>query len=849
MSYLVGNIQSKKLGIISILIMLCSFSSLVHSAPATTIPRENDIASTLHNLSVSGASSAKATTESQICAFCHTPHAGNMDADAAAVGAPLWNRAVLGDSEATYISYSSNSIQANIDANPGGASKLCLSCHDGTLALGNLNVINGLTNQTISMGSTKMPDGSGALTGFTRNLGQNLTGDHPISFTFDASLVSNDGELRIPSQATADIKQAPLSGNKVQCTTCHDPHISGTDDPNSSALTENNIKFLRSRRFQMNPPVGAGFDKQNDIVCLACHDKEGTAWSSSVHADPSVADETYDITASNQRDFPSGIKVWQAACLNCHDTHTVQGANRLLREGTDSLASPKSGGNPALEETCFQCHGNTSILTTPIANIEGEFGKARSMPLNVYDGSNQEIHDIQDADFTEGSVPTAGINDPDNAALGFGNLLNRHAECTDCHNPHRMSRNSLADKSAGNVTIQGTHNHSGTHSNKISGVLSGTWGVEPQYDTGANGRMFGVPSGRPFSFKVLSGAGTTEGLNVTKEYQICLKCHSNYAYADDGVAESSTRPSLGAPGTPSTTTAGQTNNFKYYTNQAMEFQAPSSHRGEGIAKGTDGGATYNANNHRSWHPVMDTTGRNTTTRGGMSSNLFITPWNASVGSQTMYCTDCHGASNGITANSEPGAAPWGPHGSPNDFILRGVMSRGTGRVEGANSLCFKCHVQDRYLGTSATGISGFSGGVGDNGHYLHNADGKGYDNDLLCTHCHVALPHGWKNKAFLVNLDDIGPEAICRDIDNTYYNISPVCTPGSPIATGSSINRAFGKDGTNTDKNTGYNNPPYYVNARLRISSFPASGDWNEGNCFDKATMDAIMCEKGSAAY
>jgi hypothetical protein len=42
--------------------------------------------------------------------------------------------------------------------------------------------------------------------------------------------------------------------------------------------------------------------------------------------------------------------VWKASCLNCHDTHTVQGARRLLREGTDSTAVPKTGGNPALEQ-------------------------------------------------------------------------------------------------------------------------------------------------------------------------------------------------------------------------------------------------------------------------------------------------------------------------------------------------------------------------------------------------------------------------------------------------------------------------------------------------------------------
>jgi len=40
-----------------------------------------------------------------------------------------------------------------------------------------------------------------------------------------------------------------------------------------------------------------------------------------------------------------------------------------------------------------------------------------------------------------------------------------------------------------------------------------------------------------------------------------------------------------------------------------------------------------------------------------------------------------------------------------------------------------------------------------NFHILH-AD---IANDLA-NNCHIEVPHGWKNKAFLVNLNDVGPE-------------------------------------------------------------------------------------------
>ena len=845
----------------SIVILWLVIMGASHAAEST-MPRQSDISNTLHNLSTTGSGTTKANSESQICAFCHTPHGAN--ADAQTINAPLWNRDITLGNDSTYIAYDSSSIQANIDANPGGPSKLCLSCHDGTLALGSLNVLNGATIVDVDMGGiATMPDGTGANTGFTRNLGTDLSGDHPISFNFDTNRLNGDrlavadGELRDPLDAdgahiATGSKIAPLDADgKVQCTTCHDPHVSGQDLPSGTSLggttTANNVKFLRARRFQMSAPQGGDFDLANDIVCLECHDKLGTAWSQSAHADPTVADEQYKIESSNQRQFPANIAVWQAACLNCHDTHTVQGANRLLREGTldgtdttlEMLPAAKLGGKPALEETCFQCHTTPtqSILKTGSGapDIETEFGKDRRMPLGVYVGTNldKEPHDIVDANFNEPQVQ-----------LGFGDLNNRHAECTDCHNPHRMIKNSLAYGSGG-VSTKGTHPHEelagAAHSNAISGVLKGISGVEPDFsqndlDT-VNGRKFGTFAAIPKAFIVKEGLGANA---VTAEYQICLKCHSNYAYADDGLPESVKRPATGGAGlTPKNAGYNQTNSLAVYTNQAMEFQAPSNHAGEPLSVGTDGGASasYNSNNHRSWHPVMEATGRTTAKRGSMAAANFLDPWDNDVGNQTMYCTDCHGDDNGTTANSEPTAGtPWGPHGSNANFILRGAWTRGGGRGDGSSTLCFKCHDENDYM-SGGGGASGF-GGSWTNGHAMKRSEVR---TDLVCTWCHIAVPHGWKNKALLVNLRDVGPEVICRDVDNTKYNIQPECTVGEPIAAGSNIPNA--KTGGNND---GYNNPPYYINARLRLNSFAASGDWRQTNCGSKDNMTDTMCDRSA---
>jgi hypothetical protein len=373
----------------------------------------------------------------------------------------------------------------------------------------------------------------------------------------------------------------------VQCTSCHDPHIRDSD------ITKN-IKFLRLHRLQEGFPAGGNFDSANDIICLACHDKLGLAWAQSAHADPLAADETYTAAAANLREFPLNTPVWQASCLNCHDTHTVQGARHLLREGTDSPVSPKTGGSAALEEACYTCHSaDGGVLngqgggSFQVPDIKTDFTTGLThMPIDNSDQqTTEEIHTALDADLFESA---ANLNN-----------ANRHVECTDCHNPHRVLKNRLFNNTGG--TQAGTHDHSSGHTNIASGVLRGSWGVEPVY--GSN--VFS-PTNFPISYNVKRGDGGTgasilvSSAHVTREYQICLKCHSDYAYGANP-------PSL--TNTTGGTSSG-TNDVDQFTNQAMEFNAPASHQGQ-PASTTDSGASaaYSTNNHRSWHPVIRSTRR------------------------------------------------------------------------------------------------------------------------------------------------------------------------------------------------------------------------------------------------
>jgi hypothetical protein len=844
-----------------LLLMLLGFfliqESLVLAAPVSNVRM------TKHNLSKDSGNTVRAAatatapqvTTDQICVFCHTPHAATST-----VKSPLWNRQLK--AATTYTGYTSLSMDADAGGfktdtakgRPAGASLLCLSCHDGTIALGNVNVLAAKTPVSIDMtggdANDMMPIGNGVDTGFTRRIGANLSNDHPISVTYDKNLADTDKELRKMNTSQQHPETAPIGSiigirspgyrpllplaptgaggaGQVQCSTCHDPHLYDSADPNR--------KFLRANRLQVNAPAGGAFNQTNDIICLGCHDKMQTEWSNSVHANSTTGNYAYTTDAATLRQFPAGTTVWKAACLNCHDTHTVTGARRLLREGTTGTGTPKVGGKSAIEETCYQCHmaytgatppnilTQTGVLTSSygVPNIKAEFERAIRMPIKDNDqgggGNTTEVHDISDGNLMETDV-----------LLGKGNVRNRHVECTDCHNPHRVIRNTKIDGTG--VTTQRTHVAGGTagsftvesDGNVASGVLRGTWGVEP-----VDGSMTGTSWPTiPTNFTVKSGvtgAGTARSSGwLTREYQLCFKCHSNYSNTD-GSFPALRGTSYG--GTPSSTN-GMTN----YTNVAAEFAVNATdppttgtdqgEKGEGTA-GTEDGSSINptgsypgdtistqmtANagaNHRSWHPVRWPTGRSRDERRMQSTGgNFRAPFDTRVGTQTMHCSDCHGNAASWTAGTGPAQGQvQGPHGSTNNFLLKGTWSTGT--ALGSPGVCGNCH-NPTTNDTDGTGdttarLSGFNAADTDGG----GGHGNGHSGKS-CMNCHVAVPHGWKNKAFLANLNCVGAEA----------------NNGTDVYSGC---QTF-KSGTASVA-------PYYQGATLRVRTWTPSGNWGAGNC------------------
>jgi hypothetical protein len=861
------------------------FVGLAGIASATIV---SDVSGTKHNLSAAadGVNGVplrlvKATSESQVCVFCHTPHGSDQS-----TGAPLWNRSL---STATYVPYTSSSMDATA-TQPTGNSKLCLSCHDGTLAIGSVGVLNGKSGTTVAMSGTAvggiMPSGAGTTTGFTRNIGINLSNDHPISFPYDTALANADGELRQPPVIVntntivgnrtigATKPTFPLQNDQVQCTTCHDPHLKDTD------TTHSPLKFLRGNRLQQLQPLGGLFNPTDDIMCLACHETAGASWSNSAHANELVADETYLNTAADTREFAHGTTVWQASCLNCHDSHSVQGSRRLVREGTNAIDIPKSGGSSALEQSCYQCHSLSGISILESAtppnktpDIQSDFDLTYHMPIAL----QPETHDIG-GNFDDSLRGGPTCNAPGNqcgkdfiesqALLGKvsagGNLINRHTECTDCHNPHRATKNRLFNANAATPDPAGTHKHNivlgdtSPHNNLASGSLRGTFGVEPTYlsaEFGTNPTNFNVKRGDV-------GTAISEAVTstyVTREYQVCLKCHSNYSF------DSISPPPLPLTIGTGSTTAG-TNGMTYYSDVAMEFQAPALHQGEPLSTSDSGASTsFGANNHRSWHPVIEQTGRTSLVQPSVNPNLLRAPWNGSnvdngitivqaVGTQTMQCGDCHGSATNLADGVVPlggeDGASWGPHGSNEDFMLKGkwYTDAPNNHAYGSDNLCFRCHEESQYADASVVPLKTLPSGFGDtlsaipipNLHQRHaylTTQGGSVDapnwpasanGTYRCTMCHTGTAHGWKNKAFLTNLNDLGPEILAIGGETpSIVGASGVLAAGAAVPKGTKAPVGM------SVLTGGYSNGAYYRGSMLSIEAtgFKAPGTWVKTDC------------------
>ena len=300
---------------------------LIWSVPVWAAGR--GVENTLHNLSTSGPGSIKSGVVTQVCVFCHTPHNSSPRA-------PLWNRR---DSGSTYIEYGSSTLDA-LPGQPTGKSRLCLACHDGTVALGAL--LKPPAGNYIPL-NVKIPKRS------TANLGTDLRDDHPISFVFDSALAGQDGQLHQPRTIGL-----PLQNGELQCTTCHDPH--------DSTLAP----FLRK----------SVVDGQ---LCITCHNKFGTGWSwaDSSHATSTATSNSQAAWPERKASWPAFSTVGAGGCLNCHTPHNAGTPTRLIK-GEE-------------EKTCYLCHDGTVAAK----NIKDDSAKIYAHPVNITPNPDHDAETLE----------------------------------------------------------------------------------------------------------------------------------------------------------------------------------------------------------------------------------------------------------------------------------------------------------------------------------------------------------------------------------------------------------------------------------------------------------------------
>jgi predicted CXXCH cytochrome family protein len=379
-------------------------------------------------------------------------------------------------------------------------------------------------------------------------------------------------------------------------------------------------------------------------------------------------------------------------CGSCHRGHTAQAPNLLVKGSQSTL--------------CFSCHDGLGAN----ANVQAQYSLVR--PVN-----NATAREYYSHDALASSTHTRSELDE------FGGVSNRHSECADCHNSHRAKATPDSAQAVDGWDASG-------RLNGVSGVsvVNGAAGTAPTY-------------------KFLNGITDV----MTREYQLCFKCHSGNTLLPPPIA-----------GKPSTD----------YLDKAVEFNPANA----------------------SFHPV-EAAGTNQTPKmaESLAGSSPYKLWNFTPTS-TIRCLSCHTSSSTPEASATPptGAdAVLAPHTSSNrGILLRNYTDRVLKTTDAAYSagdfaLCLVCHAEAPYSSQTATAtnfkLHGLHltalAGKGAGGTDI-NTPGAGQGN-AICAECHFRL-HSTTNK--------VGTQSVPG---SRLVNFAPNVTPSgatlswTPGATGS----------------------------------------------------------------
>jgi predicted CXXCH cytochrome family protein len=339
-------------------------------------------------------------------------------------------------------------------------------------------------------------------------------------------------------------------------------------------------------------------------------------------------------------------------CAACHRGHTAAGPNLLAQPLPQSTL-------------CFTCHdGVGSDL-----DVKSQYTDP-AVPANDAATRAYYRHDaLAPSDHVSASVDE------------FGGISNRHSECGDCHNSH-IATSTLSSQTATGWTVSGRQT-------SMSGVAvtNGAAGTTPTYT-------------------LLAGE---VGSQPTREYEVCLKCHSGWTVLPSNAGQPPSRQAL---------------------DKAIEFN-PS---------------------NASYHPI-EAAGKNITPAmtDSLDGSSPYKQWNFTT-SSTVRCVNCHGDPAKYDGTTPPAAgADLAPHTSEyrgillQDYRDRVLKSATEGYAAADFALCYLCHAEEPFLndGSSATNFPlhrkhvAAIAGEGGGGIDIDTA-GAGQGN-ALCAECHFRI--------------------------------------------------------------------------------------------------------------
>ncbi|QWV96420.1 cytochrome C [Geomonas nitrogeniifigens] len=208
-----------------------------------------------------GADYGTPDSQKRVCAYCHTPH-HKVDSTVADYN-PLWSHTI--EDSTGFQAYASYTFDGVVADPLVGPSRLCMSCHDGAIAIDQHYGIPG----TMNTSNTHLTGDSWGQVAV--GSGQSLAGDHPIGFDISAAAWQDAG---------AGVGGMPIFGGAIN-TTLQTTNPKLTGQPFTSIgfdTKDGKLMFTCASCHEVhnkdNQEAYFLYEKQEgSAICLMCHNK------------------------------------------------------------------------------------------------------------------------------------------------------------------------------------------------------------------------------------------------------------------------------------------------------------------------------------------------------------------------------------------------------------------------------------------------------------------------------------------------------------------------------------------------------------------------------------------------